>query len=58
MTVVDARADEQVVLLHVGWHPYEAILADHEDRSSPRFTYDRGILEIMSLTSPASTPRH
>ncbi|MGQ0573345.1 MAG: Uma2 family endonuclease [Pseudonocardia sp.] len=48
MTVVDARADERVMVLHVGWHAYEAILADHEDCSSPRFTYDRGVLEIMS----------
>ena len=33
---------------HVSWETYERLLEDHLDRSSPRFTYDQGELEIMS----------
>jgi len=32
----------------VAWETYERLLADHLDRSSPRFAYDRGVLEIVS----------
>lgn len=37
-----------MVLHNVGWETYERLLADHESSSAPRFTYDRGELEIMS----------
>ena len=37
-----------MVLHNISWQTYEALLADHRDASSPRFTYDRGVLEIMS----------
>src|SRR4051812_27904926 len=30
------------------WETYERLLKENEDASSPRFTYDRGWLEIMS----------
>ncbi len=30
------------------WGTYERLLADHESSSAPRFTFDRGVLEIMS----------
>ena len=30
------------------WNTYERLLEDHENNSAPRFTYDRGELEIMS----------
>src|SRR5207247_2926721 len=36
------------VLHGVSWKTYECFLADFENRSAPRFTYDRGTLEIMS----------
>jgi Uma2 family endonuclease len=43
------RVPEQRVLLdNISWDLYEDILAAHRDRSVPRFTYDRGQLEIMS----------
>jgi Uma2 family endonuclease len=32
----------------VAWENYERLLADHLDSSVPRFTYDRGVLEIVS----------
>jgi Uma2 family endonuclease len=37
-----------MVLHNISWETYERILADHESSSVPRFTYDRGDLEIMS----------
>ncbi len=37
-----------VILHNVSWETYESLLADHTDSSAPRFTYDRGELEIMS----------
>ena len=40
--------EERVTLPHVSWETYEAILADHATSSVPRFTFDRGVLEIMS----------
>jgi len=39
---------QRVILRHVSWETYERLLSEHEDCSSPRFTYDRGVLEIMS----------
>jgi len=41
-------AEERVVLQNVSWETYERLLADHGDAPVPRFTYDRGMLEIMS----------
>jgi Uma2 family endonuclease len=43
--------EQRVVLNHVSWETYEALLADHLDASSPRFTYDHGVLEIVTLSS-------
>ncbi len=49
-----ANQPEQRVILHdVTWETYEQLLANFADRSAPRFSYDRGVLEIVS-----PTPRH
>lgn len=40
--------EQRIVLNHVSWDTYERLLSDHMDASAPRFTYDRGALEIMS----------
>ena len=42
------QTTQRVILRHVSWETYERLLAEHEQCSSPRFTYDRGVLEIMS----------
>lgn len=47
-TVASPPAEERIVLHDVSWETYERLLADHVDRSVPRFTYDRGELEIVS----------
>jgi Uma2 family endonuclease len=43
-----AQTTQRVILRHVSWETYERLLAEHEQCSSPRFTYDHGVLEIMS----------
>ena len=48
MQTVKTPAEQRVVLHNIGWNTYERLLADHENNSAPRFTYDRGELEIMS----------
>jgi Uma2 family endonuclease len=48
MTAILSPAEQRVVLRNVSWETYERILAEHADSSSPRFTFDRGDLEIMS----------
>lgn len=46
MAVVERVREQRVVLRGVSWGTYEALMADYADRSAPRFTYDRGELEI------------
>jgi len=40
--------ERRIVLYGISWAAYEALLADHLDRSVPHFTFDRGVLEIVS----------
>jgi Uma2 family endonuclease len=46
-TASDA-AEQRFVLHNISWETYEHLLADHENASTPRFTYDRGDFEIVS----------
>jgi Uma2 family endonuclease len=48
MVAVQSPAEERTVLHHISWDTYQHILRDHESSSAPRFSYDRGTLEIMS----------
>ena len=48
METVNSPAEQRVILHNVRWETYERLLAEHADSSAPRFTYDRGELEIMS----------
>ncbi len=48
MVTTESPPEQRMVLYHVSWETYERLLHDYEQCSSPRFTYDRGILEIMS----------
>jgi Uma2 family endonuclease len=43
--------EQRVVLEDVSWATYEHLLSDHLDKSVPRFTFDRGRLEIMRPSS-------
>lgn len=48
MASVISPPEQRVVLNNISWRMYEGLLEAHRDRSVPRFTYDRGQLEIMS----------
>jgi len=48
MPTVPGPPEQRVVLRNVSWETYERLLAENLDHSSPRFTYDGGVLEIIS----------
>lgn len=56
MDTVKSPAEQRIVLRNVSWETYERLLADHADSSAPRFTYDRGVLEIMILSARHERP--
>jgi len=51
MVTVLSPPEQRVTLYNVSWETYERLLADLQDSSAPRMTYDRGTLEIMSPSS-------
>jgi len=51
MATVLSLPEQRVILRGVSWETYESLLSDHGDASAPRFTFDRGVLEIMSPSS-------
>jgi Uma2 family endonuclease len=48
MEKIKSPAEHKVILHNVSWETYARLLAESADSSAPRFTYDRGELEIMS----------
>lgn len=48
MATVLSSPEQRIILRHISWETYERLLAENADSSNPRFTYDRGVLEIMS----------
>ena len=36
------------MLRNVSWETYERLLTERDERRVPRFSYDRGVLEVMS----------
>ena len=48
METIKRPAEQKVILHNVRWETYERLLAEQESSSAPRFTYDRGELEIIS----------
>jgi Uma2 family endonuclease len=44
---ISIQPGQRIITHGVSWSTYEGLLADHFGRVSPRFTYDRGLLEIM-----------
>ncbi|NLX94874.1 MAG: hypothetical protein GXY83_01725 [Rhodopirellula sp.] len=47
MSVSTTQGENRVVLSQVTWATYAALLTE-TDRAGTRFTYDRGLLEIMA----------
>jgi Uma2 family endonuclease len=50
-TTTAVFANAHVVLPEVSWETYESLLNDLADCASPRLTYERGVLEIISPTA-------
>jgi len=50
MATAFSSAQSTLILRDISWRTYEDLLADLRDRSAPRLTFDRGVLEIMSPT--------
>jgi Uma2 family endonuclease len=48
MATVLSPPEQRILLDNIPWEIYAGLLAAYRDRSVPRFTYDRGQLEIMS----------
>jgi Uma2 family endonuclease len=47
-TRISTEPGQRIVLNGISWDLYERLLEAHHDRSAPRFTYDKGHLEIVS----------
>jgi Uma2 family endonuclease len=56
MRTVLTLPEQRVVLHNVSWETYERILAEHNDCRSPRFTFDHGELEIVTLSAEHERP--
>ena len=46
--MVKSPAEQRMVLENVSWGTYERLISEREERRKPRFSYDRGRLELMS----------
>jgi Uma2 family endonuclease len=58
MATVVSPPEQRIVLENITWDVYERLLDAHQDRSVPRFTYDRGSLEIMSPSPEHERLKH
>ena len=58
MPTVLSPPEQRIVLDNIPWDVYERLLSAHRDRSVPRFTYDRGRLEIMSPSAEHEELKH
>ena len=56
MATVASPAERLVALKGVSWETYERLLAEHQDQSGTRFTYNEGTLEIMVLSARHEHP--
>ncbi len=48
MPTIACSEEQRVVMRNVSWETYEHLLEDHISCSAPRFTYNQGVLEVMS----------
>ena len=51
-----AIAEGRVLLRGVSWKTYERLLDEHSESAGPRFTYDDGLLEIVTLAIEHEDP--
>src|SRR5438105_3340518 len=50
MATTPAPSEQRFLLAGVSWRTYERVLRAFADRPGVRLTYDRGILELMTLS--------
>jgi len=50
MATALSSAQPTLILRDISWRTYEDLLEDLRDRSAPRLTFDRGVLEFLSPT--------
>lgn len=55
MATVENPPEQRLLLHNISWETYERLLADQQG-GAPRFTYDRGVLEIMSPRAAHEEP--
>lgn len=58
MATVLSTPEQKVILRGVSWLTYERLLAEQEESSGTRFTFDRGVLEIMVLSAKHEAIKH
>lgn len=58
MAIVLSPAEQRVLLQNIPWEVYEGLLATQQDASVPRYTYDQGLLEIMSPSAEHEHDNH
>lgn len=51
MDTVKSPAEQRILLENVGWETYESLLSGRGENRVPRFTYDQGMLEVVSPSS-------
>ena len=47
---ITTSTEQRIIVPNVSWATYESLLVDMFGRRSPRFTYDRGQLELMTTS--------
>ncbi|WP_353932272.1 Uma2 family endonuclease [Okeanomitos corallinicola TIOX110] len=52
MLTITPNHTNSIVLNHISWHTFEQILLETGDSRNNRFTYNQGILEIMTPLMP------
>jgi Uma2 family endonuclease len=47
----ETLSEQRTILRNISWQLYEQMLAEKQDVRNPRFIYDEGVLEIMTLSA-------
>lgn len=47
----ETLSEQRTILRNISWRLYEQMLSEKQDVTNPRFYYDEGVLEIMTVSS-------
>jgi Uma2 family endonuclease len=47
----ETLSEQRTILRNISWQLYEQMLAENQDIRNPRFFYDEGVLEIMTVSA-------